>query len=97
MAFHANALAELLLIADGPPAREDDLSAPVTSIYAWHPATGKIQVLPQEWLTEAEYDTGYQWITRVVRDPQTGHIIGDGVRLFQFELDNNGTRLLRKL
>lgn len=96
-ASRADTLAELFLIADAPPAQSDDPSAPETSIYVWHPATGEIQVLPQEWLTAAEYDIGYQWITRVTRDPETGHIIGDGIRLSQFELDDNGTRLLRTL
>jgi len=58
-------------------------------------ATGEVEVLPQNWLTSDKYDQGYQWITRVTRDPATGHLIGDGIRLGRFELTDDGRHLAR--
>src|SRR5205823_3278189 len=70
---------ELFLLAPGPPPSGMGLSTPKVSIYVWHPVEGKIEVLPQEWFTANEMDLGYQWITRVTRDPETGHIVGGGI------------------
>lgn len=97
IAHLANRMDELLLLADGPPPVRDDLPAPAASIYVWCPATGDIEVLPQEWFTAADYDLGYQWITRVTRDPSTGRIVGGGIRISDFELADNGTKVLHWL
>ena len=80
---------EVLLLADGPSPREA-----ATSIYVWRLASGSIDVIPLSWFREDTHDLGYEWITRVMRDPATGHILGDGFRLAPFELDAEG-RLLR--
>jgi hypothetical protein len=53
-----------------------------------------VHVLPRYWLVEGPFDLGYQWITGVTRDPSTGRIVGEGIRLSVFELDESGTRLL---
>ncbi len=95
-ARHAYQLKELLLLARGPTVFEDDLSAAV-SIYDWRPATGDVEVLPQEWFTAKDYDLGYQWITRVTRHPESSHIIGGGIRIGDFELADSGKNLLRWL
>lgn len=85
---HANSLPELLLLASPPPDK-----GLIHSIYVWQPANGMISVLPQKWFREEDIDPGYQWITRVVRDPQTGRIVGGGIRINKFELDDTGMRL----
>jgi hypothetical protein len=81
---------EVLLLADGPSPRKA-----ATSIYVWHPAAGSVDVIPLSWFREDTNDLGYEWITRVMRDPTTGHILGDGIRLAAFELEADG-RLLRR-
>jgi hypothetical protein len=50
-------------------------------------------VLPQKWFNGGKYDFGYQWITRVQRDPRTGQIVGEGIRLGNFLLDRSGTEI----
>ena len=40
-------------------------------IYAIDPGRGTIDVLPQDWFNEGPIDIGYQWITRVTRNPAT--------------------------
>jgi hypothetical protein len=56
-----------------------------------------VTVLPQNWFTANKFDIGYQWITRVSRDPATGRIIGGGIRIGSFELTENGMGLERWL
>jgi hypothetical protein len=80
---------EVLLLADAPDPREA-----ATSIYVWHPAIGTVDVIPLTWFREDKNDLGYEWITRVMRDPETGNFFGDGIRMAPFELDGDG-RLLR--
>ena len=81
---------ELLLIGPYPAAGKDD---PACAVLLLHPTTGEVTVLPQTWFTANKFDVGYQWITRVTRDPQTGRLIGAGIRIGNFELTEDGTRL----
>jgi hypothetical protein len=81
----ASTLGEVLLLADGP-SRHDAAS----SIYAWTPSSGTVDVMPQTWFNERAADLGYEWITRVRRDLRSGHILGDGIRIAPFELDEHG-------
>ncbi len=60
------------------------------AIYCLRPRDGEIEVLPQDWFNYAEYDRGYQWITKVARDPDSGRIVGTGMRLRSFVLDESG-------
>jgi len=57
------------------------------------PSSGELEVLPQNWLSGDKYDHGYQWITRVTRDPVSGRLIGDGIRIGRFELTEDGRQL----
>jgi hypothetical protein len=57
------------------------------------PAEGSVDVMPQSWFNHETADLGYEWIARVTRHPSNGHILGDGIRIAPFELDENG-RLL---
>jgi hypothetical protein len=52
----------------------------------------KITILPQDWFNDGKYDFGYQWIARVARTT-TGSIVGDGIRLGSFELDESGKQV----
>lgn len=89
VAHAASGLQEILLLADGPSAEA------ATSIYAWHPGEGTVDVMPQTWLRQDTHDLGYQWITRVARHGRRGRIHGDGIRLAPFELDADGTSMRR--
>lgn len=51
------------------------------------PGEGTCQLYPQDWFNLAKLDYGYQWVTRVARDPGTGHIHGEGIRIAPFVLD----------
>lgn len=81
----ASSIRELLLLADGPSRQNA-----AASIYAWNPEAGTLDVMPQTWFNEGNTDLGYEWITRVTRDPTSGHILGDGIRIAPFELDAQG-------
>jgi len=85
-------LDELLLIGSYPAASN---AAAACAVLALHPQAGEVTVLPQTWFTAGKYDLGYQWITRVTRDPATGRIIGGGIRIGNFELTEDGTGLER--
>ena len=67
------------------------------AIYAFYLQAGLVEVLPQKWFTLGKSDIGYQWITRAVRDPQSHRIVGDGIRIDAFELDESGTDIARWL
>lgn len=59
------------------------------------PAAGRFEVFPQDWFNEGNFDVGYQWVTRLVRDRATGVIVGDGIRLGAFALDESNRRIAR--
>ncbi len=48
-----------------------------------------VSVFPQDWWNRADLDFGYQWVTRVARDPKTGKIVGEGIRIQPFVLDSS--------
>ena len=75
----------LVLVSPGRPHAQFHL-------WAVQPAKGVVDVIPQEWFNCDEYDCGYQWITRMVRDPQR-RLIGEGIRLGVFRLDSSGRRV----
>lgn len=87
-------LAELLLIGSYPATSNDDAAC---AIVVLNPRAGEVTVLPQTWFTANKFDIGYQWITRVTRDPVTGRIIGSGIRIRDFELTEDGMGLARWL
>jgi hypothetical protein len=85
---------KLLLVGAYPAASNDDAAC---AILVLHPRSGEVTVLPQTWFTANKFNIGYQWITRVTRDPQTGRIIGGGIRIGNFELTEDGMGLERWL
>jgi hypothetical protein len=87
-------LDELLLVSSHPAASNDDAAC---AIVVLRPQAGEVTVLPQTWFTANKCDIGYQWITRVARDPATRRIIGGGIRIRDFELTEDGTGVERWL
>jgi hypothetical protein len=87
-------LDELLLLTSSPAKTDED---PSCAIYVLYARAGLVEVLPQKWFTHSRYDIGYEWITRVVRDPASGRILGDGFRIGAFELSEDGKHVERWL
>jgi hypothetical protein len=90
--FHA--VDELLMVASCPAASKD---APSAAVLVLRPAASEVEVLPQKWYTANRCDVGYQWIARVARDPVTGRLVGDGIRMGKFELSEDGQDVERWL
>lgn len=84
---------ELLVLADFGSGGRSDWGRAFRAIFAFDFRAGQVQVMPQTWFNEGGLDYGYQWITRVQRDPATGRIVGEGIRLGNFRLDESGTRV----
>ena len=81
------AIDEMLLLVPTPTSNDHD---PALAIYAWEPASGRVTVFPQRWFTAATHDLGYEWVTQVARNPKSGRIVGAGIRLGAFELEEDG-------
>ena len=82
---------EVSLLASGPPGAKA-----AASVYAWRPHQGTVDVFPQVWFNDS-LDLGYKWITRVMRGPGSGHIVGHGIHLDPFQLDDSNTHIKRSL
>lgn len=67
------------------------------ALFEVHPKDHKLIVRPQKWFTADRHDIGYEWITRIRRHPESGRLIGDGIRISSFELDEDGCFLSRSL
>ncbi|HLK32787.1 MAG TPA: hypothetical protein VKT29_06830 [Terriglobales bacterium] len=87
-------LDELLLLTSYPARTRDDAAA---AVYVLYPRAGLVEVLPQKWFTPNQYDVGRQWISRVARDPETHRIVGEAVRVGNFELAEDGKQVERWL
>ncbi len=72
---------------------QDDEDTPAHAIFEVQPSRSQIKVMPQKWFTANQFDVGYQWITRVTRNPETGKLIGDGIRIGIFQLTEDGCQL----
>jgi hypothetical protein len=81
---------ELLLVGGSPAASP---SSPACVIVSARPHLGEVEFFPQRWFTAEKFDLGYQWITRATRDPNTGRIIGDGIRIEPFSLSEDSMNL----
>lgn len=67
------------------------------SIIQLQPKEEKIFLFPQYWFNGDDCDLGYEWITRVVKDPKTGIIYGDGIRISPFELEKDNVTYKRRI
>jgi len=70
-------------------------SAPPTNLRIWHiePKNRSLTVHPQRWFNEGDYDFGYQWPTSIAREPETGIVVGSGIRLGVFALSEDLTKV----
>lgn len=85
---------ELLVLAD--LLNSSGLDRMDQAILAFDWLNKKVEAFPQDWFNQSDYDFGYQWITRVARRSD-GLIIGDGIRLGIFELDETNRRIKKWL
>jgi hypothetical protein len=81
---------ETLVLASYPP--DTPLRANL-AIYVFDFRHGQVEVIPQDWFNNGDYDFGYQWVTRIARDPTTGQILGEGIRLRAFRLTRSGRQV----
>lgn len=88
-------LGEILVLADYGPAdtASNHFDTMRRAIFCCDFSTNRATVLPQDWFNKGSYDFGYQWITRVQRDPRSKKIFGEGIRLGSFRLDRSGTKI----
>jgi hypothetical protein len=66
---------------------------PASALCIFYLQAGLVEVIPQKWFTSAQYDIGYQWIIRAVRDPESHRIAGSAFRIGTFLLDEDNSRL----
>lgn len=52
-----------------------------------NPAKSSYKLYPQDWFNAGGLDYGYQWVTRVARDPNSQQVRGEGIRIAPFTLD----------
>jgi len=52
-----------------------------------HPVDSSYRLFPQDWFNRGGFDYGYEWVTRVARDPVTRRVHGEGIRIRPFVLD----------
>lgn len=70
---------------------------PANAIFVLYPRAGLVEVLPQNWITQVNYDLANHWITRAARDPESYRIVGELSRAGVFELADNGRDFVRWL
>lgn len=90
-----NTLPEQLVLADfgAENARSNHYDKMFRAVFAFNFQEKQVTVLPQIWFNQGSYDFGYQWITRVQREKETGQIVGEGIRLGNFRLDTTGMQV----
>ena len=49
----------------------------------------KFHIYPQEWFNKGKFDFDYQWVTKIGREPTSGEIVGEGVRIGSFVLSKD--------
>jgi hypothetical protein len=88
-------LEEILVLADYGPTKyiSNYYDKMFRAIFSFRFNLNEVEVFPQKWFNEGSYDFGYQWITRVARNKETGRIVGEGIRLGNFELDSSSTQI----
>ena len=92
------AIQEIIIIAHGTDKPKRHLIGTAyhgESVYIVKPVANQIDVLPLDWWNNGEHDFGYEWIKRIVRDHETGKMVGDGARISPFLLDSNSGSFLQ--
>ena len=81
-------LDELIAVTSYPALTKDD---PASAVFVMYPQAGLVEVIPQKWFAASKVEAGYQWISRIARDPGTHRLIGECVRLGKFVLTPDST------
>jgi hypothetical protein len=68
-----------------------------TAVMVFKPKQDFVFIYPQDWFNKAEHDFGYEWITRVARDAESGYIRGEGIRIRAFILDGTNRQIKKYL
>lgn len=90
-----NRIEELLILINSSAVCESNyLDEMNLCILIVRPQKGEYEIIPQDWFNNGSFDFGYQWVTKLARNPKSGNIIGCGVRIGDFELDNSNRKLL---
>jgi hypothetical protein len=85
---------ESLVLSGHANVSEPGKRADAILAFNWH--KHELQIFPQDWLNDGRYEVGYQWLTRAARQPD-GAIVGDGIRIGCFELDETNRQIKRWL
>lgn len=78
---------EVLILAESTAVKDSKVSL---ALYILKPKENTVTVIPQDWFNKGDFDFGYEWPTRVARDPITHKIFGEGIRIGNFVLDESG-------
>lgn len=81
---------ELIVPASYPSMSSAD---PAFALYVFYLQAGLVEVLPQRWFTNDQYEVGKQWITRAARDPESHRIYGECFGVGSFLLEGDGCNL----
>lgn len=79
----------LILCRSSLPAIGDAEKPWNLALLVLRPREARFALLPQDWFNSGAYDYAYEWVTRVARDPRTGFVHGDGIRIGPFVLDDS--------
>jgi hypothetical protein len=66
---------------------------PAFALFVFYLQAGLVEVLPQKWFTNAQYQVGKQWISRAARDEGSHRIFGECFGVGTFLLEEDGCRL----
>lgn len=80
-----SALVELLFFCRSSDTEGDGDAA----LMVVRPREGFYRLYPQRWFNMGERDYDWEWVTRAARDPATGRIHGEGIRVADFVLDES--------
>jgi hypothetical protein len=80
---------ELLILCDSSGIGAGSVTASNLCLLVARPAKSRYRLYPQDWFNSGALDYGYQWVTRVARDPWTHRIHGEGIRISPFVLDRS--------
>jgi hypothetical protein len=69
--------------------RTQSKNTPSLCLFILKPLVETLEIIPQDWFNHSRLDFGYQWVTRVAREPKSGKIYGGGIRISHFVLDDS--------
>ncbi len=89
------AIEELLILCNSSAVTRPEGMNVGLALMVARPKQGMLRIYPQDWFNFADLDFGYQWVTRVARNPSTGRVSGEGFRIDPFELDDTMCNVLK--